>query len=160
MFSKSRNEPQAKPMRAATADGTLTIIAADVEIVGNIRSTGDLHIDGKVDGDVVCRTLIQGQSGQLQGTIEADEATIRGLVEGSVRARSVTLEQTARISGDIVHESISIQAGAKVAGRFNHQDDIHAAPAEPIETPPALGDGSTSGERTLKAVASEKSVRL
>ncbi len=61
-----------------------------------------------------------GETGSVKGTIGADTVTIRGTVQGEIRARSVRLEKSAVVEGDIYHESLSVEAGAKLTGQFTH----------------------------------------
>ncbi len=104
--------------------GTLSFIGTEVTITGNISGNGDIHLDGTVDGDIRCRSLILGNAGHVRGNIEAEKATIAGTVEGTVGASTLTVEKSARISGDLAYESVSIETGAQVDGRVSHR---HAA---------------------------------
>jgi cytoskeletal protein CcmA (bactofilin family) len=108
--------PQSKTQRAN--GGPLSIIASDVVIVGNIVAGGEIQLDGTIQGDVDCSALTLGESGVLTGSLKADRAVIRGQVRGSIDARTVTLERSATVVGDVSHQSVTIEAGAKVDGRF------------------------------------------
>jgi cytoskeletal protein CcmA (bactofilin family) len=133
MFSKSKeSSTAAHPSRTPRANGgALSIIASDVVITGNIRAAGEIQLDGTVEGDIDCGGLTLGETGTLTGALRADHATIRGTIKGSVRARTVMLERSATVVGDVTHESISIEAGAKIDGRFLHLDDINASAQQP-----------------------------
>jgi cytoskeletal protein CcmA (bactofilin family) len=100
---------------------TLSFIGNEVTITGNISGNGDIHLDGAVDGDIRCRSLILGNSGRVRGNIEAEKATIAGAVEGTVGASTLTVEKSARITGDLAYESVSIETGAQVDGRVSHR---------------------------------------
>lgn len=117
-MKKTQNNTSSAP-RSAVAT-TPSIVGSDVEIDGNVRTVGELQLDGAITGDLVCGTLVMGESGAVDGTIAADEVTIRGSVKGEIRARSVRLEKTASVEGDVYHESLSVEAGAKLTGRFAH----------------------------------------
>lgn len=123
MFSKSKDESAGKSQRPAKPGAALSIVAADVRITGNIEASGEIQLDGHVEGDVMCGALSMGESGSVTGQIRADQATIRGTVNGTIRARSLVFERSARITGDIVHESISIEVGAHVEGRIINRAD-------------------------------------
>ena len=58
-----------------------------------------------------------GETGQVEGVIEADSVEVRGRVAGAIIARTVKLYATARVDGDITHEQIAIENGAHFAGR-------------------------------------------
>lgn len=102
---------------------TPSIIAADVQIEGNVKTAGELQLDGAITGDLVCGGVVMGESGAVNGTISADSVTIRGKVTGQIRAKSVRLEKSAVVEGDVYHESLSVEAGARLTGRFAHTTD-------------------------------------
>lgn len=141
MFSKSRDDmkkPQNNPSPAPRAGSapTPSIVGSDVEIEGNVKTVGELQLDGAITGDLVCGTLVMGESGSVSGTISADDVTIRGTVRGEVRAKSVRLERSATVEGDVFHESLSVEAGAKLTGRFAHTSSPReTAPKAAAETP-------------------------
>jgi cytoskeletal protein CcmA (bactofilin family) len=122
MFSKSKQGPDAAlPAVSAGAKGaTFSVIGSDVVITGDIRATVDLHIDGKVQGDVTCASLVQGQGSHISGAIQADQARMAGTVEGSLTVKTLVIEATARITGDVSYESLSMAVGAEVDGRLTH----------------------------------------
>jgi len=106
---------------AATTTSGMSIIGADVTITGNISATGDLHLDGMIEGDVTCATLTIGASGRVKGHIAADKAQLAGQIEGTIAVRALSVESTARITGDMSYESVSIANGAHVDGRVSHR---------------------------------------
>jgi cytoskeletal protein CcmA (bactofilin family) len=122
-------------------------LGSEVTVTGDIATKSDLHLDGKVLGDVSCGSLTQGQSGEVRGNIRAGEARLAGLVDGAVEACTLVLEASARVTGDLLYESLSVAAGAEVEGRFKRrrggEDGARAAKAEkaaPAPTP-LFGDG-------------------
>lgn len=100
--------------------GMFSVIGHDVIITGNIAATADLHIDGRIDGDVVCGNLVQGADSHISGAVRAESARLAGTVEGSVAVRQLTIERAARVTGDLEYESIAIETGASVEGRLKH----------------------------------------
>jgi cytoskeletal protein CcmA (bactofilin family) len=105
----------------AKGSGALSFIGSEVTISGNISGKGDLHLDGTVEGDIQCATLILGAGGRIKGNINAEKATLGGAVGGTVSARTIVVEKTARISGDLSYESVSIETGAQVDGRLTQR---------------------------------------
>lgn len=142
MFSKSKDDMK-KPTTntggqapRTNAAPTPSIIGSDVEIEGNVRTIGELQLDGAIAGDLACGGLVMGESGAVKGTISADNVTIRGQVDGQIRARAVRLEKTAVINGDIYHESLSVEAGAKLTGHFAHTTSpVEKSASNKTETP-------------------------
>jgi cytoskeletal protein CcmA (bactofilin family) len=108
----------AAPSAAKRGNGTLSYIGGEVTITGNISGGGDIHLDGSVEGDVGCNTLILGSGGRVRGNIVAEKVTLGGSVDGTVSAASLTVEKSARIAGDLSYDMISIENGAQVDGRM------------------------------------------
>jgi cytoskeletal protein CcmA (bactofilin family) len=97
---------------------TVSVLGGDTTIAGSIKADTDLHIDGRVEGDVACTALVQGEGSEVVGAITAESARIAGRVDGSVTAREVVILKTARIRGDIVYDSLTIEQGAQLDGRL------------------------------------------
>jgi cytoskeletal protein CcmA (bactofilin family) len=97
-----------------------SVIGPDVVITGNISATADLHIDGRIDGDVTCSSVVQGTDSRITGSVRADVARLAGSIEGAVSVRQLTVERAARIAGDVEYETISIENGASIDGRLKH----------------------------------------
>ena len=106
---------------ASGKGGALSFIGSEVTISGNISGNGDLHLDGTVEGDIHCASLILGPGGRIKGNISADKALLAGAVGGTVNARTLVVEKSARISGDLSYESVSIETGAQVDGRLSQR---------------------------------------
>ena len=69
------------------------------------------------DIDVTVVRLSIGESGQVDGSIHAEQVEVRGRVAGSITAKQVRLYASAHIDGDITHEQLTIEAGAFFQGR-------------------------------------------
>ena len=131
--------------------GIFSYLGSEVTVTGDIATASELQLDGKVHGDVRCGALIQGESGEVRGNIKAAEAKLAGLVDGAVEADALTLEATARVTGDILYESLSVAAGAEVEGRFKRRrggtDGSAIAKAEkPAPAPTPLFGGGEAAE--------------
>lgn len=123
MFSKSRKSPQNALTATATGarNAPFSIIGSDIVITGNLSASADLHVDGRISGDISCATIVQGAQSEIRGSITAETARLAGLVDGAVSARDLIVERTARIMGDVAYENIVIEQGGQVVGRFSHQ---------------------------------------
>jgi cytoskeletal protein CcmA (bactofilin family) len=123
------------PSNGASKRGMFSVIGPDIVITGSIRATSELHIEGRVEGDVDCGTLAQGADSQIFGSVTAESARLAGAIEGTVRAKLLTVERTARITGDVEYENITIENGGHIDGRLKHMSAITAAPvrAEPVQ---------------------------
>jgi len=159
MFSKSK-EPEAAmtpqppaPAAAAAAPkrppvkngGVPSIISGDLMIKGTLISHGDVQIDGKVEGDIRANALVIGEKAIILGDVFAEEAVVRGRVEGSIRARKVQLCATCHVEGNILHEALSVEAGAFFEGNCRHSDN-------PLADAP---DGTISSDRRAAQAASQ-----
>ncbi|WP_190276455.1 bactofilin family protein [Tsuneonella flava] len=106
----------------ASTGSTFSVIGSDVTIKGDITASADLHIDGQIEGDIACASLVQGESSHIQGAISAESARIGGAVAGSITARELVVLQSARIEGDVHYDTLTIEQGAAVEGRFAHRE--------------------------------------
>jgi len=111
-----------------------SVIGPDMVVTGDVRATADLHIDGSIEGDVHCGSLVQGSESRIIGGVTADTARIAGSIEGSMRVRHLTVERSARIIGDVEYEDITIENGGHVDGRLKRTGSeaiatgLHAVP--------------------------------
>jgi cytoskeletal protein CcmA (bactofilin family) len=123
MFAKPASpQTQANPesLRRAIA---ASLIGENVHLVGEVATEGDVQLDGRLRGDVRVGHLSLGQTGSVEGAVEAETVEIRGRVRGAITARSVRLHATADVEGDITHVELSIEAGARFVGRSLRSDD-------------------------------------
>lgn len=122
MFKGARGDGDAG---AATAQGQrrgmFSVLGADVAVTGNVVATADLHIDGRVEGDVSCGSLVQGAESVIVGRVTAESARLAGTIEGAVAVRELQVERSARIAGDVEYEAITIETGGKIDGNLRHK---------------------------------------
>ncbi|MDH3241381.1 MAG: polymer-forming cytoskeletal protein [Alphaproteobacteria bacterium] len=117
MFSKDTKDTPKGAVKVPS------IISANLRIVGDLVSEGDVQVDGVVEGDVRARSLTLSEGAVVKGQIDADEVRIRGTVEGQISAAHVELGRTARVSGDVLHDVLAIEAGAFIDGHCRHKPD-------------------------------------
>lgn len=103
-----------------TMDGAVefSLITGDTVVTGSIRSAADIHVDGRVEGNIFCASLVQGETSRITGSITADNVRIAGVADGPITARELIVERTARIFGDISCESLTLEPGGFVTGLF------------------------------------------
>lgn len=94
-----------------------SLVGEETKVVGDLLSEGEIEIQGTIEGNIRSHKVIVGQNGSVHGKIVAEVAEIRGLVDGPVVATSVTVARTARVSGSIIHNQLSIEPGAHIEGR-------------------------------------------
>lgn len=93
-----------------------SIISNDMRLKGDLKSDGEVHIDGVIDGDVRAARLTVGDGGVVNGMVTADEALIRGTINGEVHSDAITLARSARVTGDVLHQTLTIEPGAFIEG--------------------------------------------
>ena len=125
LSSSSSTPPPASSKRSSAmkAAGVPSIISADVVLRGNVNSAGEVQLDGALEGDIKAAMLIVGEKASVKGEIICEIVTVRGRVEGGIRAKQVALASTAHIVGDILHSSLSVESGAHFEGNCRHSDD-------------------------------------
>ena len=99
------------------AGGVPSIISPDLEIVGDLKSDGEIQIDGTVKGDIKAHMLTVGEQGKVDGSTVAETVRIFGTVNGRVQAKTVRLDASAKVTADITHETLTIEAGAYFEGQ-------------------------------------------
>ncbi|MCC4233833.1 polymer-forming cytoskeletal protein [Sphingobium sp. 10 DY56-G10] len=121
MFSKSSKSPRPALPTSATGGKSIpfSLIGGDVTITGDLSASVDLHVDGVVEGDIRCAALVQGPDSRIIGHVTAQSARLAGLVDGSIAAGELVVESSARITGDVVYERITIEPGSRIEGRFS-----------------------------------------
>lgn len=119
----SSSGSQSKRSSSMKAAGVPSIISADVVMRGNINAGGEVQFDGTLEGDIKAASLIIGEKASVKGEIVCESVTVRGRVEGSIRAKQVALAATSHIIGDILHSSLSVESGAHFEGNCRHSDD-------------------------------------
>jgi cytoskeletal protein CcmA (bactofilin family) len=117
---------------------TFSVLGADMAIKGNVTASTDLHLDGRVEGDVTCSTLVQGENGEIVGAVQAESARLAGTVRGTIAVRELVILETARIHGDVHYDVLTIEQGAQVDGRF-----------APNPVGQSVDDPADSGEKLL-----------
>ena len=118
----------------ANGGSTFSVIGPDVTIRGNIEATVDLHVDGRVIGDIACASLVQGEGSRIEGEVKAETARFSGDVDGRIEAKNLVVLKSAKITGDVSYETLTIEQGAEVDGRFAPLGKTRSAPqAQPQE---------------------------
>jgi cytoskeletal protein CcmA (bactofilin family) len=132
MFSKKPAAPL-RPVSGArsVAGSTFSVLGADTAIKGDISASADLHIDGRVEGDVTCTSLVQGESSEIVGSVKAETARLSGTVRGTISARELVVLKSARIHGDVHYDALTIEQGAQVDGRFAPRAHAESVEGEP-----------------------------
>lgn len=98
--------------------GGRSVLAADMRITGEITTQGSIEIHGEVEGSVAAHTVVIGGDGRLTGTVSADQIEVRGRLDGRVSCIGLTLRAASSVKCDASYETLVIESGAQVEGRF------------------------------------------
>jgi cytoskeletal protein CcmA (bactofilin family) len=177
MFSSKNKEKDTTAMTVPAAQSAMTpkrmtrssaapsIISADLTVNGTLSSTGDIQIDGRVEGDVHSAGLVIGDKAFIHGDVVAEEVTVRGRVQGGIRARKVLLASTCHVEGNILHEAFAVETGAFFEGNCRHADnpladegpkkttDYRSSTSPVVPPPSATANGSGAVPRPMTAPA-------
>ena len=110
--------------RTGAPEGTLSILAAGMRILGDLETAGTIKIDGRIEGSVTgARQVMLGRGGSILGNVVADEVVIGGSVDGNVHATTrLELQSSAIVNGDIETKSIVVLEGARINGSVKMSD--------------------------------------
>jgi cytoskeletal protein CcmA (bactofilin family) len=96
----------------------INIIRQGTEILGDIKCKGDIRIDGKLTGTLICEgKLVIGETGTVEGEIACKNADISGKIIGKIEVNELLLlKNTSDLIGDIFTGKLSVEPGAKFTG--------------------------------------------
>lgn len=103
-----------------------TLISAKTEIVGDVKFTGGLHVDGLIKGNLFAEAgsdavVRISDKGRIEGQINAPNIIINGNVVGDVHAgKYIELAKKAQVNGDVYYHAMEMVLGAQVNGKLNH----------------------------------------
>jgi cytoskeletal protein CcmA (bactofilin family) len=130
---KFKTSPAPSPF--GNARGVPTIISADMVIEGNFKTPGDIQVEGTITGQIEAGRLVLAESGVINGNVTAETARICGTLNGCVTGGNITLTATAKLTGDVYHDVLAIEAGGLLDGLSRRRGA--AKPVALIETPQA-----------------------
>ena len=122
MFS-SKNKTMAKNVNEIEST-SINTIAAGTSIKGDIKSNGDIRIDGTLTGTVESKgKIVVGTTGNVEGEIICQNGVFSGTVKAKVTVTELLmLLATAKLTGDVMTNKLSIEPGAKFTGNCNMYD--------------------------------------
>ena len=96
-----------------------SILSAEIEIVGTIKTSGSVQIDGRVEGEVLSQgDVILGKSGTVKGNLNVNSISVAGTIVGNITAKDrIELKSTARLMGDIKAKRLAVEDGVTFVGK-------------------------------------------
>lgn len=132
--------PVPRPLMAAgTPGGGASVIGADLMIVGNLQSNGEVQIEGTVQGDLTAARLVVGPHAKITGSLIAEDIVVQGTVMGSIRGNRVTLQSSSKVEGDILHQTLAIEQGAFFEGKSRRAESPTEMKPAPTPMPSVVG---------------------
>jgi len=123
-------QPVSKQPSVVSRDkGGPSVVGTDLTVTGDLTSNGEVHIEGEVQGDVRCASLIIGDNARVTGGVVAEDIVVRGNLMGTIRGMRVTLQSSSHVEGDIFHKSLAIEQGAFFEGKSRRAEDPTAVTA-------------------------------
>jgi cytoskeletal protein CcmA (bactofilin family) len=101
-----------------TDNTTINLISNGTEITGDVKSNGDIRIDGLLTGNLNTKgKVVIGPTGKVKGEVFCKNSEVSGIVEGKISVgQLLTLKNSSKIVGDIITFKLSIEPGAKFTG--------------------------------------------
>ena len=99
---------------ATSAQGGRSHFTAGSKLTGNLRVPGLVELLGDVDGKVSADAVTIEESGSVDGELHAANVAIKGQFKGKIFGGTVILHSSARVSGEILYDTLSIESGAQV----------------------------------------------
>jgi cytoskeletal protein CcmA (bactofilin family) len=100
-----------------------SVVDEYLTVKGDLESEGDIHVKGKVFGNIRCKLLIIDVDALVEGGVAAEEVIVRGNTKGTIQADRVRLEKTANVDSEICHHTFSAEEGARIAGSLRSKDE-------------------------------------
>ena len=146
MFAKRKKQPTIELSKLSS------LVAEDVEIVGDLSFAGGIRIDGRIKGNVIARAvdgqpralLVLSEKGSIEGRVNCGDAVINGSVVGDLEVEHfLELQSSARVSGTIRYQHLRMDVGAEVRGQLLKPDDALPGTLNVVE----LGADKAAGAR-------------
>ena len=108
-----------------TDNATINLISNGTDITGDIKTNGDIRIDGTLTGNLNTKgKVVIGPTGKVSGEVICKNSEVSGIVEGKINVgQLLNLKASSKIIGDISTSKLSIEPGAKFSGNCKMSDN-------------------------------------
>jgi cytoskeletal protein CcmA (bactofilin family) len=109
---------------ASAVGAGVLVVGPQVSFIGEINACRRLVVEGNVNAKLQgCENVEVAETGLLQGQVGADNAEVRGRVEGELLVKKrLTIRQKGQVSGRTTYGEIEIERGGKILGNIEARD--------------------------------------
>ncbi|MDX9698957.1 MAG: polymer-forming cytoskeletal protein [Rhodocyclaceae bacterium] len=136
MFGKKKDKRNAIEVTRLSS-----LVADNLQVVGDVLFTGGLRVDGKIEGNVLGREgekslIVLSQKGCIVGRVRAYDAVINGTISGDLEVEHfLELQAGARVSGNISYRQLQMECGATIEGQLVCTEDVRTVLQERSAAP-------------------------
>jgi cytoskeletal protein CcmA (bactofilin family) len=145
--------------------GGTTLISRDTVIIGDIHFSGNLDIEGLVQGNIFAKPDVDAcirvvDKGRVEGDISAPNVVVNGTIEGDVHSTGhLELAPKARVQGNVLYTLVEMAAGSEVNGALQHLDATPEALSVSSKAPDPTVAVTEVGDLHVTATPSSGSVK-
>ena len=107
-----------------TDNTTINLISNGTDITGDVKSNGDIRIDGSLTGNLSTKgKVVIGPTGRINGEVICKNSEVSGIIEGKIIVgQLLNLKASSKILGNIVTVKLAIEPGARFTGTCDMND--------------------------------------
>ncbi len=129
-------------------DKVKTVIGEDVEVVGSIKCSNNIQVEGKINGDLNCAGAASiGEKASIKGNISVESVVVLGQIHGNITSKDkIELKSSAKVNGDVRSKRLIVEDGVSFVGK----SEVNAGGIKPSRA---------AGASTYQARESEEPAR-
>ena len=107
----------------STNSSSSLLIGESVIITGTVKAENEVTIQGSIDGDVDCHSVLVTKTGNIKGKLKAENIKVEGKVEGEISIVNLLhIRSKGSVNGKVFYGNIQIEEGGKLLGEINQKD--------------------------------------
>ena len=112
-----------KEKHTSTNLSSSLLIGESVIITGTVKAENEVTIQGSIDGDVDCHSVLVTKTGNIKGKLKAENIKVEGKVEGEININNLLhIHSSGSVNGKVFYGNIQIEEGGKLLGEINQKD--------------------------------------
>ena len=121
MFNKQGNKQEPATKGLEGTSNSINLIGSGTVIEGDVKSNGDIRIDGTVIGQVISKAkVVIGSTGMVEGDVNCQSADVSGTIKGKMYVSELLfLKSSSKIMGDIITGKLVVEVGSTFTGSCN-----------------------------------------